>query len=191
MGKKLEKKEAIVEAALRLFCTEGFQGTSTAKISKEAGVATGTLFLYFKSKDELINKLYIEAKRRMFEAITKGLDSNWPVCEQFEHLWTNLAMWAEKDFWAFKFANQYKYSPYIDKLSQEEVAESFAFAQNLIAKAEEEDLFGPLPTEFYMKLFFTVLVESVGYIVSEKLKGEEKERFVKNAFEAAWKSISK
>lgn len=39
-----DKRTAITEATLKLFTERGFQGTSTAQISKDAGVATGTLF---------------------------------------------------------------------------------------------------------------------------------------------------
>jgi len=45
-----DKRTAIIEAALKLFTERGFHGTSTAQISKEAGVATGTLFNYFPTK---------------------------------------------------------------------------------------------------------------------------------------------
>ena len=45
-----DKREAILETALVLFTERGFYGTPTAMISREAGVATGTLFFYFKNK---------------------------------------------------------------------------------------------------------------------------------------------
>jgi AcrR family transcriptional regulator len=50
-----EKKQQIMNAALKLFVENGFHGTSTAEIAKTAGVATGTLFHHFKTKQELIN----------------------------------------------------------------------------------------------------------------------------------------
>ncbi len=57
-----DKKTAIMGAALKLFTERGFHGTSTAQISKNAGVATGTLFNYFPTKEDLINSLYFEVK---------------------------------------------------------------------------------------------------------------------------------
>jgi AcrR family transcriptional regulator len=63
MKKQIEdKKAALLKAALKLFTERGFHGTSTAQISKEAGVATGTLFNYFPTKEDLINGLYFEVK---------------------------------------------------------------------------------------------------------------------------------
>ncbi|MDD3246000.1 MAG: TetR/AcrR family transcriptional regulator [Methanosarcina sp.] len=56
MKKQVEdKRTAIIETALKLFTERGFHGTSTAQISKEAGVATGTLFNYFPTKEDLVN----------------------------------------------------------------------------------------------------------------------------------------
>ena len=49
-----EKKQSILDASLKLFVENGFHGTSTAEIAKTAEVATGTLFHYFKTKEELI-----------------------------------------------------------------------------------------------------------------------------------------
>jgi AcrR family transcriptional regulator len=54
-----EKEQKILDTSLVLFVEKGFHGTSTAEIAKTAGVATGTLFHYFKTKEELIDRLYI------------------------------------------------------------------------------------------------------------------------------------
>ena len=55
-----DKKTVIMEASLKLFTERGFYGTSTAQISKEAGVATGTLFNYFPTKEDLLNSLILK-----------------------------------------------------------------------------------------------------------------------------------
>ena len=65
----IDKKTAIMEAVLKLFTERGFHGTSTAQISKEAGVATGTLFNYFPTKEDLINSLYIEVKGQLSQSM--------------------------------------------------------------------------------------------------------------------------
>ncbi|HWZ36255.1 MAG TPA: TetR/AcrR family transcriptional regulator, partial [Mucilaginibacter sp.] len=54
----MSKQEQIQATALRLFVTDGFHGTPTAKIAAEAGVANGTLFYHYKTKEELVVALY-------------------------------------------------------------------------------------------------------------------------------------
>ena len=49
----LSTKDKIFQSALDLFASQGIQATSTAQISKKAEVASGTLFVHFKSKQEL------------------------------------------------------------------------------------------------------------------------------------------
>ena len=52
-----DKRDKILQAALELFAEQGFRGTSTAQIAKHAGVATGTLFHHFESKEALYLEL--------------------------------------------------------------------------------------------------------------------------------------
>jgi len=52
------KRTAILEATLEIVAERGYAHTPTSAISKAAGVAEGTLFTYFDSKDEMINELY-------------------------------------------------------------------------------------------------------------------------------------
>ncbi len=58
----MSKREQIFEAAVQLFTEKGFEKTPTSAISKVAGVATGTLFHHFKTKEDLINALYFTMK---------------------------------------------------------------------------------------------------------------------------------
>ena len=53
--KKIKKR--ILDAALKLFIENGIDNTSISLISKEAGVAAGTLYLYFENKVDLIGEL--------------------------------------------------------------------------------------------------------------------------------------
>ena len=53
----LDKRENFLNAALKLFVANGVQNTSTAAIAKEAGTASGTLFLYFPTKQDLLDEL--------------------------------------------------------------------------------------------------------------------------------------
>jgi AcrR family transcriptional regulator len=61
--KSEDKRKAILDAALRVIAERGVANTPTSAISAAAGVAEGTLFTYFKTKDELLNELYLEMRR--------------------------------------------------------------------------------------------------------------------------------
>jgi AcrR family transcriptional regulator len=63
-----------MKAALKLFTERCFHGASTAQISREAGVATGALFNYFPTKEDLLNSLCFEVKRMLSHSIGKGIE---------------------------------------------------------------------------------------------------------------------
>ncbi len=53
-SKQADKRQAIIEAARNLFTTVGYENTTIAEVAKQAGVAVGTVYLYFKTKQELL-----------------------------------------------------------------------------------------------------------------------------------------
>jgi len=57
-SKKSEKYDAILEAALKVIAENGFHGSQVSKIAKEAGVADGTIYLYFKNKEDILISLF-------------------------------------------------------------------------------------------------------------------------------------
>ena len=62
-----EKRDAIIQAAKRVFTQKGFHGATVDEIAAEAGVAKGTVYLYFKSKAELFVQVALEVFRSLGE----------------------------------------------------------------------------------------------------------------------------
>src|SRR5688572_11241732 len=60
-----DKRERILDAAMRVFAGKGFFGAKVSDIAEEAGVADGTIYLYFKSKDDLLIALFEEQMERV------------------------------------------------------------------------------------------------------------------------------
>ena len=79
------KKLAILESARRLLVKHGFQDLTLDEVAREAGVAKGTLFLYFKSKDELFSAAFGELAdqlgRRLDEVLGANLSGQAPLAE--------------------------------------------------------------------------------------------------------------
>lgn len=63
-----DKRHVILKSAVQLFAEEGLSA-STSRIAKGAGVAEGTIFTYFPTKDDLINQLYLELKGQLHASI--------------------------------------------------------------------------------------------------------------------------
>jgi AcrR family transcriptional regulator len=73
--KNEDKRNAILEAATHLFAERGPAAAPTSTISNWAGVAEGTLFTYFRTKDDLINSLYREIKLELADAMMSDFPS--------------------------------------------------------------------------------------------------------------------
>lgn len=69
LGPAADKREAILKAATQVFARNGFFQSQVADIARAAGVAAGTVYLYFRSKDDLLVSLF---ERTMREAIAEG-----------------------------------------------------------------------------------------------------------------------
>ena len=64
-----DKREAILRAAIKVFAGKGYFNSKVADIATEAGIADGTVYLYFKSKDEILHSIF---DRAMAEFISEG-----------------------------------------------------------------------------------------------------------------------
>lgn len=71
-----DKREAILRAAIKVFARKGYFNSKVADVAGEAGIADGTVYLYFKSKDEILHSIFdramaefIEDGRRKLEGI--------------------------------------------------------------------------------------------------------------------------
>jgi len=64
-----DKREAILRAAIRVFAHNGYFNSKVADIAREAGVADGTVYLYFKNKEDILHSIF---DRSMEQAIADG-----------------------------------------------------------------------------------------------------------------------
>ncbi|HVY97151.1 MAG TPA: TetR/AcrR family transcriptional regulator [Solirubrobacterales bacterium] len=65
----VDKRRQILDAAIRVFARQGFHATRVSDIADEAGVAYGLVYHYFRSKDEVLNELFVERWSLLLAAI--------------------------------------------------------------------------------------------------------------------------
>ena len=127
MDIKIKKRKIIIEIATKLFVERGFHGTPTSLIAKEAGIATGTLFNYFKTKDILINEIFMEIKLEQKESILKDLDDAKTSKMKLKKIWNNLIVWGIENPEERKFINYFSNSNFISDDTRTEMNKNYKF----------------------------------------------------------------
>ena len=86
-----ERKKQITEAATTVFSRQGFQKSRISDIASEAGLSKGTLYLYFKSKDEIIVSLLANLFDREFSYLHELKDNSLPAADRLLEYSRNLS----------------------------------------------------------------------------------------------------
>ena len=71
---KNHKYHQILEAAVKVFARQGFHQSTVAEIAKEAGVADGTIYLYFKNKDDILVQFFSFRAKQVFVSFREEVD---------------------------------------------------------------------------------------------------------------------
>jgi AcrR family transcriptional regulator len=185
----MDKKEIIINTAIQLFVELGFHGTATSKIAQQAGVANGTLFNYFKTKEELIVSLYHSILEEMDEFIIERMTSNSISKESFRSLFLGTLFWSLDNRVQYQYILQFNHSPYFQQvapsiLNQEEHP-LFVLIQNGI----DIILLKPMPTSFIFSLFTAQINGLYNYIIFNDLAKDVQLELIQDSFEMLWKMI--
>lgn len=109
---KPEKRDEIIHAAMELIAEHGFHGAPMALVAERAGVAAGTIYRYFESKDVLIRETYACPERQILAALTEGYPTERPIRDRFLHIGCKLVEYFIASPMEFRFMEQFINSPY-------------------------------------------------------------------------------
>lgn len=107
-----DKKKAIFESTLELIQEHGFHGAPMSLVAKNAGVAAGTIYHYFESKDQLICELYNYNRARITDLVSGILEEDIVYKEKFYKIWLKLFTFYIENTNVLIFFEQYINSPY-------------------------------------------------------------------------------
>ena len=123
-----DKHQRIIKAALKVFAKKGFYNSKVSEIAKEAEVADGTIYLYFKNKDDILISVFETEMKRMIINMKKELDAvEDPVDKIRMFAFQHLNMITKNQEWAevaqvelrqsSKFMREYVKDHYADYLN--------------------------------------------------------------------------
>ncbi len=104
MNKSL-KKQKIIDAAITLFVETGIHSTSMQALAKKAGVATGSVYTYFDSKEALIIEAFYHVLYESIAAVTSDYEATQPIKDRFYYLLEQRIRYNIKHPTKFQFLN--------------------------------------------------------------------------------------
>ena len=187
--KSEDKRNAILDAATRVFAERGLTAAPTAEMSKQAGVAEGTLFTYFKTKDDLINALYREIKLELADAMMSDFPRKKNVRTRLRHVWDRYVNWGIANSKQRKALAQLQVSEVVTKESKDAGGAPFVEFQTMIRDAIEQRIFrNDLPVELISKSLAALVEATIDLTVSNPSKAKQ---YRDSGFQMFWAGITK
>ncbi len=183
-----ERREKFLNAALALFVDKGVQATTTAEIAQAAGTAAGTLFLYFPTKQDLVNALALQFSKAQTERIHSLIDPASPARETFAAIWRGSVSWFVEHPQAFRYILQVRDSGMI---SEEVVAESnrlFGFYYAAIQKGLQEGSIQAYPVDLIGGFLYQGVVAMTQYLLTQADVDRREQTFMLG-FDIFWNGI--
>jgi AcrR family transcriptional regulator len=185
--KSEDKKLALLDAATTAFAQSGI-AASTALIARSAGVAEGTLFRYFATKDDLLNALYLHLKQDLCQTMLANMDR--ALTQPKEHtrnIWNSYIDWGIRNPVAHGAIRQLGVSEKINAETEQAVHEMFPELHELCRRSirpvfmsEEFRLFGDA-------LFLSLAETTMSFATREPARATEIKAL---GFEAMWRALA-
>ena len=109
-----DRPAAIRRALCKLVARNGFHGASMSAVAQEAGVATGTAYVHYESKEDLVYATYLEIKRDLGDAVLDQLDLDPAPRERYRRLWTGIYRYLQGEPERARFLTQLEESPFYE-----------------------------------------------------------------------------
>jgi len=187
--KSEDKRNAILDAATRLFAERGLAAAPTSEISSLAGVAEGTLFTYFKTKDDLINALYRQIKLELADAMMSDFPRKKNVRTRLRHVWDRYVNWGIANPKQRKVLAQLTVSEVLTKESKAAGSAPFVEFQAMIRDAIDGRVFrDDLPVELISKSLAVLVEATIDLTVANPSKAD---KYRDSGFQMFWAGITK
>ena len=185
----MDKKELILKTTLKLVNRHGFYHLNMKQLAAEAGISTGTTYLYFDSKEKLINELYRNIIHDFSGIVLKGYKKNRTFKQNFFCMLGNAVNYYIENPDCFSFIEQYTYSHFLFKETQEENLAILEPIQNIIKKAKKSNLVKDLPETLLVALSYGPITSMMKLFIAGKTDLKKKTT-KEQLLEACWQSVS-
>jgi len=185
--KSEDRRNAILSAAIQIFAVRGL-GAPTAAITSAAGIAEGSLFTYFKTKDELINALYRELKLELADAMMSGFPRKQSVRRRLEHVWHGYVQWGVANPDQRKVLKQIQVWAGLTEESKQAGFAPFSEIQKMAEDAVTQRIYKDVPQAFIGATLVALAEMTMDFMLREP---ESAEMYRTAGFEMLWAAVTR
>jgi AcrR family transcriptional regulator len=173
---------------LYLLVKNGFDGTPTSKIAAQAGVSNGTLFHYYKTKDQLIITLYNEIKAELADYLSAQISEQDNLEAKLKKTFIHSLYWALDNREKFYYVQQFHFSPHLAKISTQVVEQQSRFHLQLISEGIQAKVLKPLPVNLLFTLVSSHVYGLYQYLSTTDIVAQQ-QSLIEGGFDLLWKMI--
>lgn len=181
------KVKSIHDSAMKLVIKTGFLGLRMADVAKEAGMATGTLYIYYKSKEALINDVFLETKKEVVINLLNPKHQSDTFFISFKNMWVSYFKFCFENPEKMLFCEQFLYSGYIPKELIEEVELMFEPVHQTLRDAQVNGLVKQIDINILIAQMHGAIHEIVKVLMKQNKKIGTNQ--LQRCFDMAWDSI--
>ncbi|AYN66991.1 TetR/AcrR family transcriptional regulator [Euzebyella marina] len=180
------KIEAIFNSAIELTEEIGLNKLTMSAIADKANIASGTLYVYFNSKEQLLNDLY---KRLISEGTLSLLPaiSHLPIKQQLFNIWSNVLNFRMANSAEVAFMHEFRYSPYLSDDAKMMDREFVLHILKLLDAGKEELIVKDLSNDILLPLMYGYVDNLARHLVYKNI-GLTPE-IIRQTFTICWDAI--
>jgi AcrR family transcriptional regulator len=180
-------RQRLLRAALELFTTLGYHPTTTPQIAKKAGVAEGTIYRHFPSKQELLNELYRGAARWAVAQVAAADQDARPARATLEAVARTLCACAAQDPGVIRVLLLQRHGELLDERAREAGRELRRALETIVARGKADGSVRPGGAELWTGVWLATLTYALERLVAREWA--EGAAGVEQVIEGAWKAI--
>ena len=169
---KNNKYHLILEAAIKVFARQGFYQSTVAQIAREAGVADGTIYLYFKNKDDILVQFFNYRTKQVFDRFRAAVNQTDNSLDKLRNLIRRHLMEFQQDR---NMAVVYQVETHqSSRLAEAQIREMSQMYQDLVSEiVESGQQEGSIRRDLYVGLVKRFILGAVDEVINTWLHSDK------------------